>query len=66
MAGNCDGGDKGGDNEILTEFRGILRNFEKCSVIGSELLRSAGFTNKYLLILLLKYYFIYRSPISTI
>jgi hypothetical protein len=39
---------------------------KKYLVIGSELLRSAGFTNKYLFILLLKYYFIYISPISTI
>jgi hypothetical protein len=39
---------------------------KKCLVICSELLRSAGFTKKYLLILLLKYYFTYRSAISTI
>jgi hypothetical protein len=31
---------------------------KKCLAIGCELLRSARFTNKYLLILLLKYYFI--------
>ncbi len=54
---------KGGDNKILAEFRGMLWKFGKYLVMCSQLLRSAGFTNKYLLILLLKYYFIYRSPL---